>query len=298
MPSGSTQTRYYSDNRLKPGGRIMLPGRKKKMRRRKHPIKKPKYKGAKGNTYQPAANVEIFQHNVESNVVQFRDNVQNTTAGSETPANTMVILPAGWNSDTVFGEHFINGKYFVPKFLNTKLSIGFQNIVPDHADSAGGFVLDVHVVQVKIAPHKVNPDASSADYATMTDYGNFCEKLVKRELLYSQLTADFCAYVQKSRNLNILNSFRVVPNNNGRIRTNISPGTTGEAYTAPPRCQYSIDFPMTGRPSQVVPIHGNSDLKVANSLWIPAIVMTCKSLTSNTGTFDVRSCSRMWWSDP
>lgn len=261
-------------------------------------LKKPKYKGAKGNTYQPAANVEIFQHNVTSNTVQFRDNVINTTAGSETPANTMVLLPAGWSASTVFDNHFINGKYFVPKFLNMKLSIGFQNIIPDHADSAGGFVLDCHVVQVKIAPHKINPDHGSADYQDIASYGAFCEGIVKRELLYSNLTADFCDYVKKSRNINMLRSFRVVPNNNGRIRTNISPGTTGEAYTAPPRCQYSIDFPMTGRSSQVVPLHGNSDLKVANSLWIPAVVMTCKSLTSNTGTFDVRSCSRMWWSDP
>ena len=268
---------------------------KRKRAKSKRPI--TKYKSARGKITPAAYNVEVQHWELKSYSTNFRDNA----ATSAKPKNTLVLLPCLSNNQVLVDDTSpaANGNWLTPKFLTSKLRISFQDIVPDHADSAQGFKLRVHIGQLRMSAFKAQEPANS--YASPDLWLDAVSDLVKQNLVDSNLTSDFMDYAQRNRNIQILSSWLVKPNRNASIRQAITPGAaSGENYTAPPPVCYNIKHRIptfkTRINSTVGPTVDNNG-QCLDNLFIPFIALTCDQLTSNTGTFQVEHSSRFYFTD-
>lgn len=183
------------------------------------------YKSAVGNKYAPAYNTEIFQYTLAPQSADFGA----VAEANYQSKNTKVFLGALYNRNTTQLEQAVRGDWICPKFYTDKYRISFNDIVPDHADSEQGFLLRMHVVQVKIAPNKV-PVATD----TQANWATGIEDLVNREVSLSNITSDFLEFAHANRNIRVLSTETIRPNRNAMIRKNIQAGNVGENYSCPP----------------------------------------------------------------
>jgi hypothetical protein len=249
--------------------------------------RRPKYyKGATGRKYASANNVEIFQYSLEPQTADFGA-VAATAVQSK---NTKVFLGALYNRNTTALEQAVRGKDVTPTFYTDKYRVSFAGIVPDHADSAMGFILRMHVVQVRIAPGKV-PVATD----TLANWASGIEALVNREVASSNLTSDFLEFSHKNRQLKVISSQEIRPNRANMIRKNISTGGSGENYSCPPPMCYTIKHQIPTW-KQKLNANGVTAPKLEN-MWIPCVVFTCDQLSTNTGTFKIEHSSKFYFKD-
>lgn len=252
----------------------------------KKAAKKPKYKGAAGNLYAPAYNTEIFQYTLAPQSASF-----GAVAGSAIQsANTKVFLGALYNRNTTALEQAVRGKDVCPKFYTDKYRISFDQIVPDHADSSQGFLLRMHVIQVKIAPNKV-PVATD----TQANWATGIEALVNRELAQSNITADYLEFARQNRNVRVISTEVIKPQRNHMIRKNISPGTTGENYSCPPPVCRTVKHQIP-QFKQTLNANGSVNPK-CEQMYVNCVVLTCSQLSTNTGSFTVEHSSKFYFTD-
>ena len=248
---------------------------------------RPKYKSAAGNTFKPAYNSENFQYTLAPQTANFGPVAASTVQSK----NTKVFLGALYNRNTTALEQNILGSNICPKFYTDKYRISFDDIVPDHADSAQGFKLRMHVIQVKIAPHK--------DPTVLTDslanWATTIEAMVNREVADSNLNSDYLDFTQKSRNLNIISTMDIKPNRNHMIRKNISTGTVGENYSCPPPYCVTVKHKV---PQWKTRLSDNGQVNpLCEQMYVSCVLFTCDQLTANTGTFKIEHSSKFYFTD-
>jgi hypothetical protein len=246
------------------------------------------YRGATGRKFASANNEEIFQYELSPQTADFGVVAAVPDVQSK---NTKVFLGALYNRNTTPLTQAIRGKDITPTFYTDKYRVSFAGIVADHADSAMGFILRMHVVQVRIAPSKV-PVATDS----IANWATGIEALVNREVASSNLTSDFLEFSHKNRNLKIVSSTEVRPNRNNMIRKHISTGSSGEVYSAPSPMCYTIKHQVPTWKQKLVGIANTFAPKLEN-MWIPAVVFTCDNLSSNTGTFKIEHSSKFYFKD-
>lgn len=276
--------------------RKMNRGYKRKRRvagKRKAKSKRPitKYRSSRGKVAPAAYNVEVKHWELANYSTDFRDNAATTSK----PKNTLVLVPCISKTGPVSS---VDGNWCTPKFLTSKLRISFNDIVPDHADSAQGFKLRVHVGQLRMSAFKAQIGAQS--FATTDLWLDAVSDLIKQNLVDSNLTSDFMEYAQRNRNIQILSSWLVKPNRNASIRKAVMPATTGENYTAPPPVCYNIKHRIPlfkTRINKPFNITLQPDAQCLDNIFIPFITLTCDQLTANTGTFKVEHSSRFYFTD-
>ena len=247
------------------------------------------YKSAVGNKYAPAYNTEIFQYTLAPQTADF--NAVAAVAGVQS-ANTKVFLGALYNRNTTQLEQAVRGDWICPKFYTDKYRIGFEGIIPDVADSNQGFLLRMHVLQVKIAPNKV-PVATD----TQANWATAIEALVNREVALSNITADHLEFAKANRNIRVIRSEVIRPNRNAMIRKNISASPTGagENYSCPPPVCKTVRHQIP-QFKQKLNANGSVNPKLEQS-YVNAVVFTCHQLTTNTGSFTIEHSSKFYFTD-
>jgi hypothetical protein len=265
--------------------RVVMKGKKKPVK--KKAAKKPKYKGAAGNLYAPAYNTEIFQYTLAPQTANFATVA--AVAGTQS-ANTKVFLGALYNRNTTPLDQAIRGVDVCPKFYTDKYRISFEGIVPDVADSNQGFLLRMHVVQVKIAPNKV-PVAND----TQANWATGIEALVNREVALSNITADYLEFAKQNRNIRVISTEVIKPNRSQMIRKNISAGTAGENYSCPPPVCRTIKHQIP-QFKQTLAARGSTAPK-CEQMYVNAVIFTCHQLTANTGHFVIDHSSKFYFTD-
>ena len=259
---------------------------RKQVRRKAPANKKVPYKSALGNKFAPAYNTEIFQYTLAPQSANFSA----VAEANNQSKNTKVFLGALYNRNTSVLEQAVRGDWICPKYYTDKYRISFNGIVPDHADSEQGFLLRMHVVQVKIAPNKVPVDTD-----TQANWSTGIEALVNREVASSNLTSDFLEFARTNRSLNIISSEEIRPNRNQMIRKNISPGTTGENYSCPPPVCRTVKHRIPTF-KQRLNANGSVSPKLEAS-YVSAVVFTCDQLSINTGHFQIEHSSKFYFTD-
>ncbi len=244
------------------------------------------YKSAVGNKYAPAYNTEIFQYTLSPQSASFGANA----ASAIQSANTKVFLGALYNRNTTVLEQAVRGDWICPKFYTDKYRISFDGIVPDHADSNKGFLLRMHVVQVKIAPNKV-PVATD----TQANWSTEIEALVNREVAASNITADFLEFAKSNRNIRVIRTETIRPNRNAMIRKNLQVGTTGENYSCPPPVCRTVKHQIP-QFKQKLNANGSVSPKLEQS-YVNAVLFTCDQLSTNTGSFTIEHSSKFYFTD-
>ncbi len=244
------------------------------------------YKSAVGNKYAPAYNTEIFQYTLAPQSANFAA----VAASAIQSANTKVFLGALYNRNTTQLEQAVRGDWICPKFYTDKYRINFDGIVQDHADSAAGFLLRMHVVQVKIAPNKV-PVATD----TQANWATEIEALVNREVASSNITADFLEFAKANRNIRVISTETIRPNRNQMIRKNLQVGTVGENYSCPPPVCKTVRHQIP-QFKQKLNANGSVSPKLEQS-YVNAVVFTCSQLSTNTGHFQIEHSSKFYFTD-
>lgn len=244
------------------------------------------YKSAVGNKYAPAYNTEIFQYALAPQTANFAAVAATATQSK----NTKVFLGALYNRNSTALEQAVRGDWICPKFYTDKYRISFEGIVPDVADSNQGFLLRMHVVQVKIAPNKV-PVATD----TQANWATGIEDLVNREVAQSNITADFLEFAKANRNIRVISTETIRPNRNQMIRKNISTGTSGENYSCPPPVCRTVKHRIP-QFKQKLNANGSVNPKLEQS-YVNAVVFTCHQLTTNTGHFVIEHSSKFYFTD-
>jgi hypothetical protein len=264
--------------------------KKKKVFRRRKNVRKPKYKGAAGSTFQAAYNNEIYQYELPPQSADF--GAIAAVAGTQSK-NTKVFLGALYNRNTTAmtsNNTQPRGTYLTPKFYTDKYRISFADIVPDHADSAAGFLLRMHVVQVKITPSKASIRTDS-----LANWSADIEALVNKELALSNIQSDHLEFSQKNRNVKVVRTQLIKPNRNGMIRLNIQPGTVGENYSCPSPVCLTVKHQV---PNFKQRLSGTiSAVPMLTDMWIGAVCFESNNLTLNTGSFKIEHSSKFYYTD-
>ena len=248
----------------------------------------PYYKGATGRNFASAYNEEIFQFELDPQSADFGYVAPVTDTQSK---NTKVMLGVLYNrnSTPIMTQSFPRGKDLTPCFYTDKYRISFNDIVPDHADSAQGFLLRAHIVQVKIAPGKVPIDTSS-----WTNWSAGIEALANREIAQSNMTSDFLEFSKANRNLRIISTQDIRPNRNQMIRKVINTGGSGEIYSCPPPVCFTVKHQIPTWKQRFIATNLHPMLE---NMYVNVVVFTCDQLTLNTGTFKVEHSSKFYFKD-
>lgn len=264
-------------------------GRKTKM----FDPKKPKYKGAAGNKFQSAYNNEIFQYNLPPQSADFGavaavENVQSK--------NLKVFLGALYNRNTTAtnigsGNYGIRGQFLTPRFYTDKYRVSFADIVPDHADSAAGFLLRMHVVQVKITPSKASVRTDS-----INNWAADIEALVNKELALSNIQSDHLEFARQNRNVKIIKTQLLKPSRNNTIRMSLQTGTTGENYSCPAPICLTVKHQIP-QFKQRVGLESGEARPMLTDMYINAVCFECNNLTLDTGTFKIEHSSKFYYCD-
>lgn len=222
-------------------------------------------------------NVELFQWDVSP---VFHNMTHTAASAVNGPKNTYLLYPAGFNSLTA--NQASNGNYICPKFLKSKLSIGFMDLTT-HADTFG-LQCKVYHGRVKVTLDKVQSThaASQAAFAAEVDV------IVKRELFDSQFSSEFLDFTQRNRNLIIDGKWTVKPN-----QDHIAHGTS--AWVAPDK-QYNINHRVPGIKTRTSPAT-SSHVPLLVNMWLPFVAVECNALTANTGTLKIGYSSKLYFSD-
>lgn len=245
------------------------------------------YKSAVGNIFKPAYNSENFQYSLPPQTANFGVVAASTVQSK----NTKVFLGALYNRNTTALEQNIMGQYLCPKFYTDKYRISFDDIVADHADSAQGFKLRMHVIQIKIAPHK-DPTVTTDSLA---NWSTTIEAMVNREVADSNLNSDYLDFSQRSRNMRIISTKDITPNRNGMIRKVISPSGSNEVYSAPPPVCLTVRHQI---PQFKQKLSDNGQVNpMCEQMYVNCVLFTCDQLTSNTGTFKIEHSSKFYFTD-
>jgi len=250
---------------------------------------KTKYKSASGNTFQSAYNNETFQYELAPQSSDF-----GAVAGTTTnPKNLKVYLGALYNRNSnamTNNNTRPRGLYLTPKFYTDKYRISFNDIVPDHADSAAGFLLRMHVVQVKITPSK-----GSVRTDSLANWSADIEALILKELTLSNIQSDYLEFSHKNRNIKIIKTQLIKPSRNNTIRMNLQPGTTGENYSCPSPVCLTVKHQL---PNFKQRISGTvEDSPMLTDMWIGAVCFEFNNLTLNTGSFKIEHSSKFYFTD-
>ena len=162
------------------------PVRKKPYKKRQNKkYKKKAFPSARGNMVPLAYNVETLHAELTPQTSAFGVVAED----ANTPKNTKVYLPAMWERNT--GNWSINGNWMTPCYINQKFRISFNNMVANHADSAKGFILRMHVVSLKITPSKFSARTDSL--------ANFSAYLPSRTPLISSSSQTLAQHFLKER---------------------------------------------------------------------------------------------------
>lgn len=234
---------------------------------------------------------QIWVEGVNRNLVV---NAGNPTNG---PKNSVIILPAGFDQNSVSknadgNEYIPAGTWIKPVYgWTTKLRISFNHI-SKHLTT--GAICRVHHGVMKIAPSKFG-----ASVATKPDFEAAVLTKLKEVLFMSEINADYLSYAKKSREIKINGSFAVYPNRNHMIRDDHDLATASEQLSLtfpPPRC-FTIHHDV---PEMKTKIHtsGTSDRDVLlENLWVPWTMVSCERLESDSGYFFIENSSRMYYTD-
>lgn len=223
-------------------------------------------------------------------------------AGSATngPANSMILLPVGFNEHTTFTDsdghnYSVNGSWLKPLFWSTKVRISFDHIIPTHAESNKGFIVRMYHGLLKNTCDKMG--------GTHTTQANLSASVLtelKKELYESDISADFLDYSKKNRNLQILGKWVVKPNRNQQIRmiaTAPTPGASAVSqYSAPPPVCYTIKHKVPPL-KQRVTTDTTHDYPAMIHTWVPWILVCCDQLNTHTGTITAEHSGRMYFTD-
>lgn len=260
-------------------------GRKTKM----FDPKKPRYRGAAGNSFQSAYNNEIYQYSLAPQTSDFGAVAPVADTQSK---NLKVYLGALYNRNTtdLSNQVGLRGVYLTPRFYTDKYRISFSDIVPDHADSAAGFLLRMHVVQVKITPSKASVRTDS-----LANWSADIEALVNKELALSNIQSDHLEFARQNRNVKIIKTQLLKPSRNNTIRMNLQPGTTGENYSCPAPICLTVKHQIPQFKQRMS--HTVSANPMLTDMFINAVCFECNNLTLNTGTFKIEHSSKFYFCD-
>ena len=261
------------------------PVRKKPYKKRQNKkYKKKAYPSARGNMVPLAYNVETLHAELLPQTSAFGVVAED----ANTPKNTKVYLPAMWERNTTAWN--INGNWMTPCYINQKFRISFNNMVANHADSAKGFILRMHVVSLKITPSKFGARTDS-----LANFSADCEAQVLLQLRNSSMNSDFLEYSTRNRDIQIISTQEIRPSRDRSIVKQSVDDGTNEIFSAPPPVCKTVNHRVAKLKTRVAlaPL----SVRLPANLWVPCVVFTSDQLSANTGTFTIEHSSRTYYQD-
>jgi hypothetical protein len=248
--------------------------------------KKAKPKASRYHVPALKRNKDIKQISIEGHALTLGVNVGSEANGI---ANSLYTYPAMFSNQTppwsqgVSADEFI-GSWISPEYLKQKWRVEFPNIDATHADSLGGFLVRCTLVSVRIPGSK-----SEANTTSFANWAVDVDKVVKRETFQSNLDSDYLEFATANRNVKVIKSFTLNPNQNQKLKINYASDAV-----APPIC-FSHNWSLPRFKQRVTKVdtgHG-----VMNDMFLLSAIFTCEQLSSNTGTINVDTSSRFYYTD-
>lgn len=231
---------------------------------------------------------------------------QNTGSVVNGPANSLIMLPAGFSQHTTCvdsnGTNYSpSGSWIKPVYgYTTKLRVSFDQIT-NHSDNKAGLNLRIIHGFVKIPTSKA---VSGSGWGSQALFETEVLKIIKENLYESNVVSDFLEYSQKNRNVHISGRFDVKPNRSNMIRvdslvhTNTVPSTTDTISSAtfpPPKC-YTIKHALPPNKTRLA-FAADHNFPLLENMYLPFVMASCAQLTSNSGSFKCEHSSRMYFTD-
>ena len=269
-------------------------GRRPPAKKRKFIKKKPRFVPRKPI----AMGVETYQFRLGS---QSATLTSNSSSADNGPKNSLICLPAGFNSATTCvdsnGESYtVQGNFIKPVYAYTmKCKVDFSGIV-HHADNVSGLNLRCHHGLVKVTANS----ETVAGWSNQSSFQAAILALIKEHLYESSISSDYLEYTKKNRHIKVNGSFDVVPDRRRMIRMDMletaGTGKLNSVNTPPPKC-FTINLPTPKMKTRVAKTGDSAKFPILENLWLPWVLFTCDQLTSNSGHFNVHYSSRMYFTD-
>ena len=263
---------------------------RKKFKKRKPAYKMNKFSGPK---LQVSREVKHIATPVESVIVAAH--VQD----SANMENGKLMYPCGFNADQPHinqgtGCNALIGCFIRPLYCTQKFQVQFDALDYSHADTNKGLRLRCRSGWVRNTGAK----SGSSTTGTAAAWQAHINYMVLTELQAADLDADYLTFRQRSRNVMIVKDSYIKPKLNQNMG---APDGLGTTDICAPEVNFTINWDKTkGFPrtkTRLVPTGSAPTSLVLHNHWIPFTYWSCDQLTANTGTIQVLSSSRYYFTD-
>lgn len=277
------RNRFYNKGYPKHGAAATAIQRKWRGRKRKARPRAAFY----GPRPAKKSNLEIKYTSSAITTTQWKANA----ASSTNVKNSLLLIPVQCQSKLIqgVGSGKVVGESLVPRYCKMKLTVdmsGIDTIPYCNVHLSYGFI-------------KSTGNKANLNLASETDWKAGVTAYVGHELADSQITSDYLAWEQRSRNI-VFKSYKK------KLRFDLmakgywnNSALSTQPDVVSPALEIPIDFTkcLPKGKTKLTPLNDASGY-VMNDCWIPFTLLTCDELVGTTEYISVGHSSRFYYSDP